>query len=86
MSETRTNTPTERPEKPFYLRPRFIMIAFVAIVSLILVLQNMESAQISIFFWEASIPAALVYIFRAILGFGAAKITASRDQKKKSST
>jgi uncharacterized integral membrane protein len=69
-----------KPEKPFYLRPRFIMIAFVVIVLLILVLQNMESATISIFFWEASIPAALVYIFCAILGFGAAKIT-TREKK-----
>ncbi len=77
MSEHTTAT---KPEKPFYLRPRFIMIAFVVVVLLVLVLQNMESATISIFFWEASIPAALVYIFCAILGFGAAKIT-TREKK-----
>ena len=73
---------TEPKEKPFYTRPKFIMGAFVTVVLLVLVLQNMGPATISIFFWKASVPAAIVYVLCAIIGFGAAKITA-RPRKDK---
>lgn len=67
--------------KPFYLRPRFIVAAFAAVIFLVLILQNMESVLVEIFFWKISAPAALVYFFFVVSGFVAARLTMRKNQE-----
>ena len=70
-----TETATEKALRPWYTRPRNIVIMLAALVLVILALQNMSSVKINILFWEARIPAALMYIAFAIAGYAAARFT-----------
>ncbi len=63
-------TPPEPKSKPFYTRPKFIMGAIAGIIFLILIIQNSQSIVIDIFFWEATAPAALLYLIFSLVGFG----------------
>ncbi|MBO6514159.1 MAG: hypothetical protein JJ974_09365 [Phycisphaerales bacterium] len=74
-----TARPAAEP-KPFYLRPRFIVAALAALVFLVLILQNMESVLVEIFFWKVTAPAALVYFFFVVAGFVAARLTLKKDK------
>jgi len=73
---------SETKSKPWYFQPRNIAIIFIAVVFLILILQNMESVLVQILFWKATAPAALIYIIFALVGFGAAKLTIRRKPKE----
>lgn len=72
---------TEKALSPWYTKPRNIVIGLAALVFVILVLQNMEGATLTILFWEARIPAALVYIAFACAGYAAARITHKRKNR-----
>ena len=76
-----SETATEQALRPWYTKPRNIAIGLAALVLLILVLQNMGAATLTILFWEAEIPAALVYIAFAAAGFAAARITHKRKKR-----
>lgn len=70
MNDSTTKpTPPEPKGKPFYTRPRFIMGAIAGVIFLILIIQNSQSIVIDIFFWEASAPAALLYLIFSLVGF-----------------
>ena len=66
MSETATET---KPKKPIYTRPKFIAACVVSVVFLILIIQNSQKISFDVFFWEAQIPAALLYVVFALIGF-----------------
>lgn len=71
MNDSTTKpTPPEPKGKPFYTRPKFIMGAIAGIIFLILIIQNSQSTAIDIFFWEATAPAALLYLIFSLVGFG----------------
>lgn len=72
---------TDQQTKPWYFQPRNIAIIFIAVVFLILILQNMESVLVQILFWNATAPAALIYIIFALVGFGVAKLSIRRKPK-----
>ena len=76
-----SETVTEKALRPWYTKPRNIVVMLAAVVLLILVLQNMGAATITILFWKAEIPAALVYIAFAAAGFAAARITHKRKKR-----
>ena len=71
MSDTEQNTPTPPEPKgtPFYLKPKFIMGAIAAVIFLILMFQNWGDTAISIFFWETTLPAAVLYFVFSLIGF-----------------
>jgi len=62
-------TLTPADQKPFYTRPKFITSVILGIIFLVLILQNSEAISIDIFFWTAVVPAALLYIIFAAIGF-----------------
>lgn len=68
-------TPADAPKlppkqkKPIYTRPRFIVSAIAAIIFLILILQNLESTTINVFFMPLVAPAALLYLIFSSVGF-----------------
>lgn len=65
-----------KPEaKAWYLRPKSIIALIAAVVFLILVFQNWDSVSVRILFWTQTVPASLMYVFFAIAGFVAARIT-----------
>ena len=68
-STNTTPTPPAPKTKPFYTKPRFILGAIAAIIFLILMFQNWNDTLINIFFWEATLPAAVLYTAFAIVGF-----------------
>lgn len=61
---------SEPKGKPFYTRPKFIMAVIAGIIFLILIIQNSQPTAIDIFFWEATAPAALLYLIFSLVGFG----------------
>lgn len=71
MNDSTTKpAPPEPKGKPFYTRPKFIMSAIAGVVFLILIFQNWKSVSVNLFFvTDLQIPAALVYIACAIIGF-----------------
>lgn len=69
-NESTTSSPPEPKEKPFYLKPKFIMGVIAAVIFLILIIQNSQSTIIDVFFWEANAPAAMLYLIFSLLGFG----------------
>ncbi|MGJ8635324.1 MAG: hypothetical protein ACSHX5_00565 [Phycisphaerales bacterium] len=79
--ESNASAKSSADPKPFYLRPRFIVAAIAAIIFLVLILQNMESVLVEIFFWKVSAPAALVYFFFVVAGFVAARLTVRKNQE-----
>tara|TARA_R110002167_G_scaffold311984_1_gene517514 strand:- start:690876 stop:691139 length:264 start_codon:yes stop_codon:yes gene_type:complete len=71
-----SNEAKTKPEtKAWYLRPKSIIAAIAAVVFLILIFQNWDSVSVRILFWTQSVPASLMYVFFAIAGFIAARIT-----------
>jgi uncharacterized integral membrane protein len=84
--DTTAPTPPEPKGKPFYLKPRFILGCVAAVIFLILMFQNWSSIAISIFFWETTAPAAVLYTAFAILGFIvgglASRLKAARSKAK----
>lgn len=68
MNDTPTNqtTPSKRP---FYTRPKFITVSILTVVFLILVLQNMRTVTINVFFMEVQASAVLLYLIFALIGF-----------------
>jgi len=66
---------TETKTKAWYLRPKAIITAIAAVIMLILIFQNWESVSVHIFFWIQPVPASLMYLFFAVAGFVAARIT-----------
>lgn len=66
MSEQQTQP---KAKKPIYTRPKFIAACLVAVVFLILVIQNSQKIAFDVFFWEAQVPAALLYVVFALIGF-----------------
>jgi len=66
---------TETKTKAWYLKPKAVLAAIAAVILLILVFQNWESVSVRIFFWTQSVPASLMYVFFAVAGFAAARIT-----------
>jgi len=66
MSETQTEP---KAKKPLYARPKFIAACIVSIVFLILIIQNSQKIKFDVFFWEAQVPAALLYVVFALIGF-----------------
>lgn len=72
------------PEKgtPFYIKPKFIMGAIAAVIFLILMFQNWNAIAISIFFWETTLPAAVLFIIFALIGFGVGFIVARSHSVK----
>ncbi len=66
MSETQTEL---KSKKPIYTRPKFIAGCVVGVIFMILIIQNSQRVNFDVFFWEASVPAALLYLVFALLGF-----------------
>jgi uncharacterized integral membrane protein len=67
MTDATEKTPSK---KPLYTRPKFISTIIVAIIFLILMFQNWQSVSINIFFiTDRQVPAALLYIAFALIGF-----------------
>lgn len=79
-----TDQSTEsKAKKPIYLRPKFIAACVVGIVFLILIIQNSQKISFDVFFWEAQIPAALLYVVFALIGFTVGwLLRRSRSQSK----
>jgi uncharacterized integral membrane protein len=76
---------TDVKTKAWYLRPKAIITAVAAVIMLILIFQNWESVSVSIFFWKQPVPASLMYLFFAIAGFVAARITLRTKPKQNGS-
>jgi uncharacterized integral membrane protein len=67
--------PIKKEPKAWYLHPKTIAAGIAAVIMLILVFQNWDSVSVRIFFWTQTVPASLMYVFFAIAGFLAARIT-----------
>ena len=71
MSET-SDIPKQPPiaKKPLYTRPKFIISMIAGVVFLILIFQNWASVSVNLFFMtDQQVPAALMYIVFALIGF-----------------
>jgi len=66
MTETHSEP---RDKKPLYTRPKFIAACVVCVVFLILIIQNSQKITFDVFFWEAQVPAAMLYVIFALIGF-----------------
>ena len=73
---------TEAKIQAWYLRPKAIITAIAAVILLILIFQNWESVSVHILFWDQSVPASLMYLFFAVAGFVAARITLRTKPKE----
>ena len=70
MSDTpETPTPPTPKKKPLYTRPKFIAWFFIVVVFLVLILRNMETITMDVFFMPLRAPAALLYIAFSLIGF-----------------
>ncbi len=81
MSE-QAGTKADPKRTAWYLKPKAILTAIAAVILLILVFQNWESVSVRIFFWTQSVPASLMYVFFAVAGFVAARITLRTKPKE----
>ena len=67
-------------------KPKFIIIAILAILFIIILLQNMQVVILRLFFWEISASQIILIPIIMIIGFGigllVAKMTGSRRGKK----
>ena len=65
--------------------PRYIAIAVICLVFLVIFLQNTGDAQLQILFWDIRMSRILFFPFLFLAGFAtgfiAAKLTGSRDDK-----
>ncbi|PCI06953.1 hypothetical protein COB72_11095 [bacterium] len=68
-------TPADAPklppksQKPIYTRPKFIAWFFIVVVFLFLILRNMETITMDVFFMPLRAPAALLYLVFSLIGF-----------------
>jgi len=61
---------TEKPKKPIYTRPKFILSMIASVIFLILIFQNWEDVSINIFFMvDKKVPGSLLYIIFSLIGF-----------------
>jgi len=65
-----TNRP--EPDGPFWRTRRFRLITFgiIAVLALILILQNFDRTQVQFLFWDAFAPLAWVLLTFMLLGAG----------------
>ena len=67
-------------------KPKFIIIATLAILFIIILLQNMQLVTLRLFFWEISASQIILIPIIMLIGFGVgflvAKMTGSRRGKK----
>ena len=61
-------------------RARHIAIAVVAILTLILVLQNLEVVETNILFFKVSMPRAFLLAFTALAGFVVGMLVALKQR------
>lgn len=66
---TDTPVPPAPKKKQLYTRPKFIAWLFVVVIFLFLILRNMETITMDVFFMPLRAPAALLYLIFSLIGF-----------------
>jgi uncharacterized integral membrane protein len=64
-------------------RIKIIAIAVIAVLTLIVVLQNTESIQTQILFWNLTMPKALLLFGAVLVGFALGVLTVGRMSRRR---
>jgi uncharacterized integral membrane protein len=60
----------------FFKRPRVIAIIVIAILALIILLQNMATVTFSLFFWKVEVSQLLLVLIMLVIGYALGFLTA----------
>jgi uncharacterized integral membrane protein len=66
----------------FFKRPKVIAIVVIAILALIILLQNMHTVTFSLFFWKVEVSQLLLVLLMLIIGYALGFLTAKLAGKK----
>jgi uncharacterized integral membrane protein len=66
----------------FFKRPKVIAIIVIAILALIILLQNLQTVTFRMFFWKVEVSQLLLVLLMLIIGFVLGLLTAKLGGKK----
>jgi uncharacterized integral membrane protein len=66
----------------FLKRPKVIAIIVIAVLALIILLQNMATVTFSLFFWKVEVSQLLLVLIMLVIGYALGFLTAKLGNKK----
>lgn len=66
----------------FFKRPKVIAIIIIAVLALIILLQNMATVTFSLFFWKVEVSQLLLVLIMLIIGYALGFLTAKLAKPK----
>jgi uncharacterized integral membrane protein len=66
----------------FFKRPKVIAIIVIAILALIILLQNMATVTFSLFFWTVQVSQLLLVLIILVIGYALGYLTAKLGRSK----
>ena len=66
----------------YFKKPRVIAVIVIAILALIILLQNMATVTFSLFFWQVQVSQLLLVLIMLIIGYALGFLTAKIGRSK----
>ncbi len=66
----------------FFKKPKVIAVIVIAILALIILLQNMATVTFSLFFWQVQVSQLLLVLIMLIIGYALGFLTAKIGRSK----
>jgi uncharacterized integral membrane protein len=66
----------------FFKRPKVIAIIVIAILALIILLQNMATVTFSLFFWQVQVSQLLLVVIMLVIGYVLGYLTAKLSKSR----